>query len=74
MLDEKSIKEYWEKDVAGVLSKVAVDQLQDADPDKPSALLGPYKPGVESVPEFAPTRLMSVQPPSFPLLPPFHTF
>jgi hypothetical protein len=40
--DEPAVQDFWENDLAGVLLKPAVDQLDDADPDEPGPLIGPY--------------------------------
>ncbi len=40
--DEPAVQDYWEQDVAGVLLQNAVEQLDDADPDRPGPLIGPY--------------------------------
>jgi sn-glycerol 3-phosphate transport system substrate-binding protein len=40
--DEQAVQDFWEGDLAGVLLKPAVDQLDDADPDEPGPLIGPY--------------------------------
>jgi sn-glycerol 3-phosphate transport system substrate-binding protein len=40
--DEPDVQAYWSDTVPGVLIKTAVDQLDDADPDEPGPLIGPY--------------------------------
>ncbi|HET6949988.1 MAG TPA: extracellular solute-binding protein, partial [Acidimicrobiales bacterium] len=40
--DEPDVQAYWRDTVPGVLVKTAVDQLDDADPDEPGPLIGPY--------------------------------
>jgi sn-glycerol 3-phosphate transport system substrate-binding protein len=40
--DEPAVQAFWQDDLAGVLVKPAVDQLDDADPDEPSPLIGPF--------------------------------
>jgi sn-glycerol 3-phosphate transport system substrate-binding protein len=40
--DEPDVQAFWEDDLAGVLLKPGVDQLADADPDRPGPLIGPY--------------------------------
>jgi sn-glycerol 3-phosphate transport system substrate-binding protein len=40
--DEPAVQDFWENDLAGVLLKPAVDQLDDADPAEPGPLIGPY--------------------------------
>jgi sn-glycerol 3-phosphate transport system substrate-binding protein len=40
--DEPDVQAFWEDDLAGVLLKPGVDQLSDADPDRPGPLIGPY--------------------------------
>ena len=40
--EEPDVQAFWEDSLAGVLVRVAVEQLQDADPDKPGPLIGPY--------------------------------
>jgi sn-glycerol 3-phosphate transport system substrate-binding protein len=40
--DEPDVRAYWSDTVPGVLVKTAVDQLDDADPDEPGPLIGPY--------------------------------
>ena len=42
VLDEESVQEFWETDVAGVLLENAVEQLKDADPDQAGPLIGPF--------------------------------
>ncbi|MCU1498042.1 MAG: ABC-type sugar transport system, periplasmic component [Acidimicrobiales bacterium] len=39
---EPDVQKFWQKDVAGVLLKVAFDQFAAADPDQPGPLIGPY--------------------------------
>ncbi|MCB0977266.1 MAG: ABC transporter substrate-binding protein [Acidimicrobiales bacterium] len=36
------VENFWKTDVAGVMLKNAVEQLEDADPDRPGPLMGPY--------------------------------
>ncbi|MCU1358469.1 MAG: putative glycerol-3-phosphate transporter subunit periplasmic-binding component of superfamily [Acidimicrobiales bacterium] len=43
VLDNPNIVTFWKDDVAGVMIKHAVDQLQDADPDQSGPLIGPYQ-------------------------------
>jgi sn-glycerol 3-phosphate transport system substrate-binding protein len=40
--DEPDVQKYWTDTLAGVLVKPAVDQLDEADPDQPGPLIGPY--------------------------------
>jgi sn-glycerol 3-phosphate transport system substrate-binding protein len=40
--DEPDVQAFWQDNLAGILVKPAVDQLQDADPDEPGPLIGPY--------------------------------
>jgi sn-glycerol 3-phosphate transport system substrate-binding protein len=40
--DEPDVQAFWQDSLAGVLVRVAVEQLQDADPDEPGPLIGPY--------------------------------
>jgi sn-glycerol 3-phosphate transport system substrate-binding protein len=40
--DEPAVQAFWEDELAGVLLKPAVDQLDDADPDEPGPLIGPF--------------------------------
>lgn len=40
--DDPRVQEFWSGEVAGVLLANAVEQLEDADPDKAGPLLGPY--------------------------------
>ena len=40
--NEPAVQDFWENDVAGVLLQPAVEQLDDADPDRPGPLIGPY--------------------------------
>jgi sn-glycerol 3-phosphate transport system substrate-binding protein len=40
--DEPDVQKFWTDDLAGVLVKPAVDQLDEADPDDPGPLIGPY--------------------------------
>ena len=40
--DEPDVQKFWTDDLAGVLLKPAVDQLDKADPDDPGPLIGPY--------------------------------
>jgi sn-glycerol 3-phosphate transport system substrate-binding protein len=47
--DEPDVEAFWADDVAGVLLKPAVDQLSDADPDKPGPLIGPYPDFVDQL-------------------------
>jgi sn-glycerol 3-phosphate transport system substrate-binding protein len=47
--DEPDVQAFWQDDLAGVLLKPAVDQLSDADPDKPGPLIGPYPDFIEGL-------------------------
>jgi sn-glycerol 3-phosphate transport system substrate-binding protein len=40
--DDPEVQAFWKDQLAGVLLKPAVDQLDDADPDQPGPLIGPY--------------------------------
>jgi sn-glycerol 3-phosphate transport system substrate-binding protein len=40
--DEPAIQDFWANDVAGVLLQPAIRQLDEADPDRPGPLIGPY--------------------------------
>jgi len=40
--EEPEVQAFWQDDLAGVLLKPAVDQLDDADPDEPGPLIGPF--------------------------------
>ena len=42
VVDEPDVQAFWQDSLAGILVKPAVDQLQDADPDEPGPLIGPY--------------------------------
>ena len=42
VLDDPQVQEFWETDVAGKLLLPAIEQLQDADPDRVGPLIGPY--------------------------------
>lgn len=42
VLDDPAVETFWETDVAGVMLKNAVDQLNDADPDQAGPLMGPF--------------------------------
>jgi len=42
VVDEPDVQAFWQDSLAGILVKPAVDQLQNADPDKPGPLIGPY--------------------------------
>jgi sn-glycerol 3-phosphate transport system substrate-binding protein len=47
--DEPDVQAFWQDDLAGVLLKPAVDQLSDADPDRPGPLIGPYSDFVDEL-------------------------
>ncbi|HEX6420168.1 MAG TPA: ABC transporter substrate-binding protein [Acidimicrobiales bacterium] len=47
--DEPAVQAFWQEDMAGVLLQPAVEQLQDADPDQPGPLAGPYQDLVDEV-------------------------
>ena len=40
--DDPAVQKFWSDTLAGVLVKPAVEQLQQADPDQPGPLIGPY--------------------------------
>jgi sn-glycerol 3-phosphate transport system substrate-binding protein len=40
--NEPAVQDFWQNDVAGVLLQPAIEQLDDADPDRPGPLIGPY--------------------------------
>ncbi len=40
--DEPAVQAFWADDIAGVLLQPAIAQLDDADPDRPGPLIGPY--------------------------------
>ena len=40
--DDPEVQAFWHNDLAGSLLRTAVDQLDDADPDLPGPLIGPY--------------------------------
>jgi len=40
--DQPDVQAFWQDNLAGALVKPAVDQLDDADPDEPSPLIGPF--------------------------------
>jgi sn-glycerol 3-phosphate transport system substrate-binding protein len=40
--DEPDVQAFWQDNLAGVLVKPAVEQLDGADPDEPSPLIGPF--------------------------------
>jgi len=40
--DQPDVQKFWTDDLAGVLLKPAVDQFDQADPDRPGPLIGPY--------------------------------
>jgi sn-glycerol 3-phosphate transport system substrate-binding protein len=42
VLDEPSVQQFWETDMAGVWLATATEQLSDADPDQAGPLIGPY--------------------------------
>src|SRR5690606_37243283 len=42
VVNDPRVSEFWETDVAGVMLKHSVDQLNDADPDQAGPLMGPY--------------------------------
>ena len=42
-LDKPEITSFWKDDVAGLMLKPAVEQLQAADPDQSGPLIGPYQ-------------------------------
>ena len=43
VLDNPAITDFWRDDVAGVMLKKAVDQLNASDPDQAGPLVGPYQ-------------------------------
>jgi sn-glycerol 3-phosphate transport system substrate-binding protein len=47
--DDPEVQDFWENDLAGVLLTPAVDQLADADPDRPGPLIGPYPDESEAI-------------------------
>lgn len=49
VLDEPSVQEFWETDMAGVWLATATEQLADADPDQAGPLIGPYPVYTEAV-------------------------
>jgi sn-glycerol 3-phosphate transport system substrate-binding protein len=40
--DEEEIQTFWEEDPAGRMLRISFEQLEDADPDEPGPLIGPY--------------------------------
>jgi sn-glycerol 3-phosphate transport system substrate-binding protein len=42
VLDEQEVQDFWADTMAGVLLVTAVEQLGNADPDRPGPLMGPY--------------------------------
>ena len=47
--DEPEVQAFWTDDLAGVLLKPAADQLDNADPDEPGPLIGPYPDFADAV-------------------------
>jgi sn-glycerol 3-phosphate transport system substrate-binding protein len=47
--DDPAVRTFWEQDLAGLLLSQAVEQLDEADPDEPGPLIGPYEPYREAV-------------------------
>ena len=47
--DDPEVEAFWEDDLAGVLLFPATEQLQDADPDQPGPLIGPYPDEADTV-------------------------
>ncbi len=57
--DEPDVQAYWSDTVPGVLVKTAVDQLDDADPDEPGPLIGPYPDFIDEVENAVESVLLS---------------
>jgi sn-glycerol 3-phosphate transport system substrate-binding protein len=47
--EDPDVTSFWEHDMAGLLLHTAVEQLDQADPDNPSPLIGPYSDYVDAV-------------------------
>jgi sn-glycerol 3-phosphate transport system substrate-binding protein len=47
--DDPEVRDFWEQDMAGLLLSQGVEQLDEADPDEPGPLIGPYEPYREAV-------------------------
>ncbi|HEV7759978.1 MAG TPA: extracellular solute-binding protein, partial [Acidimicrobiales bacterium] len=47
--EDPDVTSFWDHDMAGLLLHTAVEQLDDADPDNPSPLIGPYSDYTDAV-------------------------
>jgi sn-glycerol 3-phosphate transport system substrate-binding protein len=47
--DEEDVEAFWEQDLAGSILRVGSEQVQDADPDEPGPLIGPYTDFVDEL-------------------------
>jgi sn-glycerol 3-phosphate transport system substrate-binding protein len=47
--DDPDVQEFWDGQMAGLLLHTAVDQLDQADPDRPSPLIGSYPDYIDAV-------------------------
>ena len=47
--EDPDVTSFWEHDMAGLLLHTAVEQLDQADPDNPSPLIGPYSDYTDAV-------------------------
>lgn len=57
--DQESVRTFWEEDMAGLLLSQAVEQLDDADPDEPGPLIGPYEEYIDIVESAAESVLIN---------------
>jgi sn-glycerol 3-phosphate transport system substrate-binding protein len=47
--DDPAVRAFWEQELAGLLLSQGVEQLDQADPDEPGPLIGPFEPYREAV-------------------------
>lgn len=62
--DEPAVQAFWADDIAGVLLQPAIAQLEDADPDRPGPLIGPYVDFVDETQQAIEAILLNGQDPA----------
>jgi sn-glycerol 3-phosphate transport system substrate-binding protein len=62
--NEPAVQDFWANDVAGVLLQPAIEQLDDADPDRPGPLIGPYIDFVDATQQAMEAVLLDGQDPA----------